>query len=332
MPNLLLTGAGFSHNWGGWLASEAFEYLLGAPQVDSYLRSALWQAKNNGGGFEDALGALQVAYENDSSEENRKRLEGLTAALIGMFDAMNKAFAASTLEFSRDGRDEFKKFLALFDAIFTLNQDTLLEWHYLGNVRWSENWAGSYLPHMTSIDVEAAHPLRPLAFPLTPANDASCNDLQQPYYKLHGSSNWFAEPHGPRMLIMGANKARNIAGFDILVRYMEEFRRRLLLPETRLMIIGYSFGDKHINDAIHEGVNHGTLKLFIVDPQGIDLLNRVGPQEGAPDARSLRDRLFKGLYGASRRPLRSIFTGDKVEHEKLFGFFDRSAFRTRISN
>ena len=28
MPNLLLIGAGFSRNWGGWLATEAFEHLL----------------------------------------------------------------------------------------------------------------------------------------------------------------------------------------------------------------------------------------------------------------------------------------------------------------
>jgi hypothetical protein len=74
MPNLLLTGAGFSHNWGGWLANEAFEYLLGASQIDNHLRSILWRAKNNNGGFEDALGALQVAYENNRSEENRKYL------------------------------------------------------------------------------------------------------------------------------------------------------------------------------------------------------------------------------------------------------------------
>ena len=32
MPCVLLTGAGFSRNWGGWLAIEAFEYLLGCPE------------------------------------------------------------------------------------------------------------------------------------------------------------------------------------------------------------------------------------------------------------------------------------------------------------
>ena len=39
MPHHLLTGAGFTRNWGGWLANEAFEYLLGAPDVDEYLRN-----------------------------------------------------------------------------------------------------------------------------------------------------------------------------------------------------------------------------------------------------------------------------------------------------
>lgn len=33
MSDLLLIGAGFSRNWGGWLATEAFEYLLGSPEV-----------------------------------------------------------------------------------------------------------------------------------------------------------------------------------------------------------------------------------------------------------------------------------------------------------
>ena len=33
MTYILLTGAGFSRNWGGWLASEAFEYLIGCGEI-----------------------------------------------------------------------------------------------------------------------------------------------------------------------------------------------------------------------------------------------------------------------------------------------------------
>ena len=58
MAHVLLTGAGFSRNWGGWLATEAFEYLIGCPEVDEPLRRLLWKHKSRGGGFEDALAEL----------------------------------------------------------------------------------------------------------------------------------------------------------------------------------------------------------------------------------------------------------------------------------
>ena len=66
MPTFLLIGAGFSRNWGGWLASEAFEYLLGRPEIQQSpaLRDLLWK-HHPSGGFEDALAELQVAFGRD---------------------------------------------------------------------------------------------------------------------------------------------------------------------------------------------------------------------------------------------------------------------------
>jgi hypothetical protein len=34
LSHILLTGAGFSRNWGGWLANEAFEYMMGEFGLD----------------------------------------------------------------------------------------------------------------------------------------------------------------------------------------------------------------------------------------------------------------------------------------------------------
>lgn len=98
MAHILITGAGFSRNWGGWLAAEAFEYLLGAAEIDEYLRLELWQTKTRGGGFEDTLAAVQGAYKTNRSPENKRRLDAMTAAVIGMFNAMNKVFAKQRLE------------------------------------------------------------------------------------------------------------------------------------------------------------------------------------------------------------------------------------------
>ena len=60
MTPILLTGAGFSHNWGGWLASEAFEYLLGCTEIDQGTRQLLWASRDEGGGFEDTLAVWPV--------------------------------------------------------------------------------------------------------------------------------------------------------------------------------------------------------------------------------------------------------------------------------
>jgi hypothetical protein len=148
MPHYLLTGAGFSRNWGGWLANEAFEYLLGAPEIDDFLRHVLWDAKLRGEGFEGALSTIQGAYAFDRSAEAKLRLDRLTQAVIGMFNVMQSAF--NELDY-RESDLRLQHFLSQFDAIFTLNQDTLLETLYAGPVRWSERWHGSYLPYMKFI-------------------------------------------------------------------------------------------------------------------------------------------------------------------------------------
>ena len=88
MPHYLLTGAGFSRNWGGWLASEVFEYLLGSSHVDSGLRTHLWTAKQKGQGFEDVLAYLQFQHEVNWRPQIEQDLRNLTSAVTAMFADM----------------------------------------------------------------------------------------------------------------------------------------------------------------------------------------------------------------------------------------------------
>jgi hypothetical protein len=93
MPHYLLTGAGFSANWGGWVASEAFEYLLGTPEImaDTQLRDPLWKYQA-AGGFEDALAELQRGYSPGFSQQwTAKHLTRFQGAVGRMFDDMNPA-------------------------------------------------------------------------------------------------------------------------------------------------------------------------------------------------------------------------------------------------
>jgi hypothetical protein len=88
---------------------------------------------------------------------------------------------------------------------------------------------------------------------------------------------------------------------------------------THLMVIGYSFNDDHINDAILATARGGQLKMFIIDPLGIDVLDKNrGNAIYSPDL--LISELGTHVIGASRRTLREIFGTDHVEHAKVIRF------------
>jgi hypothetical protein len=59
MTTILFTGAGFSYNWGGWLADDVFEYLLGDPSLTPSIRNQLWRDKSAGGNYETTVQALR---------------------------------------------------------------------------------------------------------------------------------------------------------------------------------------------------------------------------------------------------------------------------------
>lgn len=304
---VLLLGAGFSRNWGGWLASEALEYLLGASDVDRSLRALLIANKSRG--FEEALGILQ-AQANGRPSEQLSRME---AALLEMFKRMNEAFAASRFEFA-----PVATFLRRFDAIFTLNQDTLLERHYLKNVSvpaGDRRWQGACLPGMERIpDTGGAFDCK-----WRPGRIEQIPPDRQPYIKLHGSSNW-QHPAGDRqLLIMGSNKSAMIDQVPILKWGFETFTSYLAQPKVRLMVIGYSFGDEHVNRILEDSANKEAFELFVVDPLGMDVMDRFRDSH-IPGSSSLKDALWGVLRGCSRRSLTATFTNDEVERSKLERF------------
>ncbi len=340
MPQILLTGAGFSRNWGGWLANEAFEYLLGCPQIDSDLRMLLWSYDGN---YEKALDELQSEFAQSESANQRNRaiedrLSKLERAISQMFADMNKAFASTHFELgeNRGAENWIRSFLMRFDAIFTLNQDLLLEPQYFdsgfGRPEYSvhRKWDGCQIPGMEPIPREGVQPYRMNWVPMDVSKFVVAPN-RQPYFKLHGSSNWIDDRKGREMLIIGGNKPYSIAEHPILVWNYERFREYLSRPETRLMIIGYSFRDDHINNTIGSIAEAGSLKLFIVDPDGVSVLQRdyrgtlFWKLGGSPEVKDFRGPLLPRfqdhLIGASRRTLREIFGGDTVEHGKVMRFF-----------
>jgi hypothetical protein len=332
MPHFLLIGAGFSRNWGGWLASEAFEYLLGSPQVmvDASLRDLLWKHQDSGG-FESALDELQRAASNNP-EENGARRDALNTAVLQMFKDMNEAI----LRLQSWGQS-MTAFLTKFDAIFSLNQDLLIEHLYMAslgallgstNQRWP---AGAHRPGVRQISGPNGMQLDRLTGSIwTPENHCQATVPQgaQPFFKLHGSSDWIRSD-GTNLLVIGGAKSASIQEIPLLTSYFQEFERSLQRPGARLMTIGYGFADQHINATIQASIGAG-LRLFIIDPRGPEIARSLNPtrRKGAIVMQTeLEIDLQRALIGASRRSIRDAFPVDRTHSDaaecgKIMRFFE----------
>ncbi len=288
MKAALLTAAGFTRNWGGWLASEMNTAIADRIQGDADLVKLLHSIPN----FEEALSVLQ----SDTSAAGIARLKRLENAIAGAFNQMNKNLAEGQFDFTDERgmlhRDfSVREFLALFDAIFTLNQDMLLEKHYLhppqNVLTTTRRWNGTDLPGTEIIHNPASYglddPLGVKRKPIANPRGAVLHDLIQPYYKLHGSMNWVTADGG-HLLIMGGNKPSLIAKHPLLVWYAEKFEAYISQPNARLMIFGYGFLDNHINQIIERAWVTGgkTLLLFIVHPDGRESLKKANPSHEKP--------------------------------------------------
>lgn len=307
MTFILLTGAGFSSNWGGPLASELFNTIIGDQDIDDRTRDLLFDSR---GSFEMVLADLQASTDT----EDKKRHDALITSVVGIFNGMNQTFMQTQFELEKPPSYEhtLARFLSRFHAIFTLNQDALIELHYNPVLGLPMNWGGLRHPGMRYIQ-----PYRPSGTPHDKFAIMEPNPADktfpvgvQPYVKLHGSVNWVESNVGSRILIMGGMKTVSIGRFPILTWYHEEFRRMLSRPDARLMVIGYGFGDAHINDAIAEGLKAG-LKLFIVDPFALDVIKKDPRIEGAR----------KQIIGISNRRLTETFGGNRYAHSELSRFF-----------
>jgi len=125
MPNrILLTGAGVSKNWGGYLARELWERLLAHPEVRAAgdLRRALLDTPED---FETALETIRST--------GPERARAIEDALHEVFVEQDKSENGNQFESSAFNGEHLALFPDRFrrhdgtSVLFTLNQDAFLE-------------------------------------------------------------------------------------------------------------------------------------------------------------------------------------------------------------
>jgi len=310
---VLLTGAGWSRNWGAQLASEIWSSLIGHARIRSNARVRdLLLAEQ---AFEIALGKTHVT---PFAAGDREDIEN---AVLDIFVAMDR-------EIARPDHDPwiniYKVQQLLFrffgqrnagnsvGYLFTLNQDLFFERHlYNEHVasaprgalpglvtrpgqRWFGTNIGAYDPTFT---------MAPLADPKTQGQLQN----QMNVIKLHGSFNWRSDD-GANMMVVGTDKTAAIASMPLLSWYADIFRAVLGAGDVRLMIVGYGFADEHINAVIADAVEQHGLSVFIWSTAS-DLKGLVSSSpHGA--------RIWNGLISTATRPLIEVFPSNQAETEE----------------
>jgi hypothetical protein len=287
-------------------------------QGDAHLADLLHRNPN----FEEALTELQNETAISARSDALDRLRELETAIVGVFADMNKNLADATRNFSSTKKFSIVEFLVLFDAIFTLNQGLLLEaqYHHEPNsLSLTENrkWLGCELPGTEVIpDPKRTGLFNPLTIRRRPKSSPATTVIDpqyQPYFKLHGSTNW-QDPNGERLLVMGGNKPTTMRCHPILMWYASKFVECLSKPGARLMVIGYGFRDDHINQRIVEAWEKGGRTLSMRE-----ILRKVNSTYGKP--LYLAGPLEQISVYDSTRPLRTTFgDNDPGEHEILIKY------------
>jgi hypothetical protein len=285
---ILLTGAGFTKNWGGYLACEVWERLLSHPLIreQPVLRKYLLQRPKY---YETALFEVRRDGVDPSSSFER--------ALYDVFLEQHGAHAGGV------GHDYRPLWLPLLESfrdssgtsqLFTLNQDLFLETTY------HPASGGLLAPGIGRIDgLDEQSVLTARQAVTNQRVDVATGHVN--YVKLHGSFNWRTS-EGNVMLLAGEGKREQLPGFPLLEHYLGLFERACSEPDSCLIVVGYAFGDPHINEAILDGVTKVGLRVRVINIEPPDCLRkRLMSQPHA--------EIWEALDGYCSLPLPTLLTG-----------------------
>ncbi len=269
---ILLTGAGFTQTFGGYLGSQMWAAILNQPEVqrDPKLRECLLR--------EDTL-SYEAVYDQvlESPEYLPDQKRALTTAMRRAYQEMDDILCRQkrhevaacrffTGRFADPDHPQTRGF------IFTLNQDLFNERFYseIGDFRSAMRLPGLQNPKWFRSSIEAAEKFQmqiPGIDDLSKFQrrfwDKGTGKLM--YVKLHGSYGWLSQD-GTDAMVIGHGKKGRIEKEPLLSWYLTLFKEVLYSGDRKLVVIGYGFGDTHINEIIAGAIKEKGLQLHVIGP------------------------------------------------------------------
>ena len=270
--HILLTGAGFTKNFGAPLADEMWSLIFNHPDVRSTKR--VQDLLRNNFDFEDAY------HEVRSGDYENKEHSAIHAAVLNAYENIDRTvlrWIDNPNSTRRINRNNVNKLIAQFAGnryecgfFFTLNQDLFVERHYTGEHAPAPSIPGLQKGSRFSSGFnQAIDPTNRLIVPESEEiYKKASKDLPNThfcYVKLHGSYDW--RKHDDSLqLVIGRGKEEIIAREPIFRLNWELFKSVLGQGDRRLLVIGYSFRDKHVNKEITNAIENNGLRLIILCP------------------------------------------------------------------
>lgn len=281
---VLLTGAGFTHNFGGFLAEGIWSLIFNHKLIDN--KPNVKEKLRNQFDYERIYNdVINGDYTPDEKEAVKKvireayvRLDENTRETLRGNNRVNELIERFSGEMRGSG------------FFFTLNQDLYIERHFgstktklsipdLDNRIWGirdRPFTDDYYVRLTGNLDSPKEPLSATKFH---------------YIKLHGSLNW-KKSDGTDALVIGTYKVFQIEQEPLLNWYFKIFKEELSKGERKLLSIGYGFGDEHINAIIIDSMKNHGLKLYVISPsKAKEFKNELCSHQGEP----IWDRL-SGYY------------------------------------
>ena len=267
--HILLTGAGFTYNFGAPLAKEVWNLILNCPSLRACprLRETLLQNLD----FESVYHT--VILSADYSPLEKRAMNDAVQSAFAFLDEKIRTWQHQDHAVNIYG---VQRLLARFAGdrkspgfIFTLNQDLFVERYYADGP--SPILLGFnktvHLPGGSRQRLEKDHWL---TVPPSPLDLLSLTRHHSFYYvKLHGSFNWrrTSGASDSSYMVIGRGKSEQIAAEPLLAGYLSLFERVLNSGKKRLLVCGYGFRDEHINEVIGSAIKNERMELFVLSPQ-----------------------------------------------------------------
>ena len=351
--NILLMGAGFTKNVGGLLGTEMWAKIFSHEKIQAQPR--IQKLMMNDFDYESVyytvLNGLINKLDLDLSIEfTDEEQEAIKTATWDAYEHIDRVILNEIAFSNPNWMIGIETFLINFGLlnntnkeknsfIFTLNQDLLIErilytlpdghpnrqrfrnlsipglenelgWWFKG--RNSENLTKDYLyvlPNEDELKIKKSVLSNKEAFFLI---------------KLHGSYNWKSYD-GSDMMVIGKGKLKQINHEPLLDWYSKIFRSVLCQKERRLLIIGYGFGDAHINEIISEAVKEYQLKIYLLTEESPDRLKEKLCSLNSVIKTEYTINIWKGVSGYFQFA-KKVLIGGCQEYPVVKEFFYNSYF------